>query len=188
MGFTPTIIGFYEIVHKCEGLGLLPLKKTIPVYLTEEERNGLRKASRFNAELMDYLRPHVKAGTTTDELDQLAYDYTISHGHTPACIGYHGYPKTICTSVNEVVCHGIPNNKPLKDGDIVNVDITTIVEGWYGDQSETFLIGEVAPAAKRLVQTTFDALFIGIRACSPAVRSSRSGKPFRPLLRPLATP
>lgn len=159
-----------------KGLGLLPLKKTIPVYLTEEERNGLRKASRFNAELMDYLRPHVKAGTTTDELDQLAYDYTISHGHTPACIGYHGYPKTICTSVNEVVCHGIPNNKPLKDGDIVNVDITTIVEGWYGDQSETFLIGEVTAAAKRLVQTTFDALFIGIRACSPGCSVIEIGK------------
>ncbi|MBL8820324.1 MAG: type I methionyl aminopeptidase [Planctomyces sp.] len=146
---------------------MLPFKRTIPLYLKEDERNGLRAASRFNAELMDYLRPHVKAGITTDELDRMAYDYTIDHGHTPACIGYHGYPKTICTSVNEVVCHGIPNAKPLREGDIVNVDITTIVDGWYGDQSETFLIGNVHAAAKRLVQTTFDSLFVGIRACRP---------------------
>lgn len=144
---------------------LLAFKKSIPLYLKEEEREGLRTAGRFNAQLMDFLRPHVKAGVSTDELDKLANTYTLDHGHVPACVGYLGYPKTICTSVNEVVCHGIPNTRPLKDGDIVNVDITTIVNGWYGDQSETFMMGNVSASAKRLVQTTHDALFVGINAC-----------------------
>ena len=103
------------------------LKKKIPLYTKPEQIEKLKAASAFNAQLMDFLRPHVKEGTTTAQLDKLAYDYTIEHGHTPACLGYHGYPNTICTSVNEVVCHGIPNEIALKDGDIVNVDITTIV-------------------------------------------------------------
>ncbi len=153
-----------------------PLKKTIPLYSTEEQRDGLRQAGRFNARLLDFLRPHVVPGTTTDQLDQLAYQFTIDHGHTPACIGYNGYPKTICASVNEVVCHGIPNSRPLKEGDIVNIDATTIVNGWYGDQSETFLIGEVSKAARRLVQITFEAMFIGIRACRPGCTVTEIGR------------
>ena len=103
------------------------LQKNIPLYLLEEEREGLRAAGRFNASLMDFLRPHVVEGISTDKLDKLALTYTRDHGHIPACLNYKGYPKTICTSVNEVVCHGIPNSTPLKNGDIVNVDITTIV-------------------------------------------------------------
>ncbi len=152
------------------------LLKKIPRYTTDEEIEKLKAAAQFNAQLMDVLRPHVQAGTTTEQLDQLAHEYTIDHGHTPACLGYHGYPKTICTSVNEIVCHGIPNDVELKDGDIVNVDITTIVDGWYGDQSETFMIGDVTPAAKRLVQTTFDAMFLGIRACKPGGPVSLIGR------------
>lgn len=144
-----------------------PLKKPIPLYLNEEQRNGLRAAGRFNAQLMDFLREHVQPGISTEQLDQLAYQYTKDHGHTPACKGYHGYPKTICTSVNEVVCHGIPNDVLLKEGDIVNVDATTIVDGWYGDQSETFLLEEVSASARRLVQATFESLFVGIRASRP---------------------
>jgi methionyl aminopeptidase len=142
-------------------------RRTIPLYLTGEERDGLRNAGRFNARLMDFLRGHVVEGVSTLKLDQLAHEFTLDHGHTPACLGYLNYPRTICTSVNEVVCHGIPNTRPLKDGDIVNVDITTIVDGWYGDQSETFLIGNVSASARRLVQTTFDAMFVGINACRP---------------------
>ncbi len=152
------------------------LKKPIPLYLSEEEREGLRAAARFNAQLMDFLRPHIKEGTSTDRLDQLARQYTLDHGHTPACLGYLGYPKTICTSINEVVCHGIPNTRPLKDGDIVNVDLTTIVNGWYGDQSETFMIGNVSSSARRLVQTTFDALFVGIRASRPGCTVTEIGR------------
>jgi methionyl aminopeptidase len=125
---------------------------------------------------MDFLRPHVAEGMSTEKLDRLAYVYTMDHGHTPACLNYKGYPKTICTSVNEVVCHGIPNTRPLKSGDIVNVDITTIVNGWYGDQSETFLVGDVSDAARRLVQTTFDALFVGIHAARPGGTVTEIGR------------
>lgn len=127
----------------------------------------MRRAGRFNAQLLDYLRPHVKAGTTTLELDRLAYEYTRDHGHTPACLGYKGYPNTICTSVNEVVCHGIPNRTPLREGDIVNVDITTIVDGWHGDSSETFLIEPVSTDARNLVQVAFDSMYAGIDAIQP---------------------
>ena len=107
----------------------LPLpgfRKKIPRYTDPEQVEKLKAASGFNAQLMDELRPHVREGTTTDQLDKLAYQYTMDHGHTPACLGYHGYPKTICTSVNEVVCHGIPNDRPLEQGDIVNVDIFAV--------------------------------------------------------------
>lgn len=164
-------------MHSLNRIRPLPAqKKPIPLYLHEEEREGLRAAARFNAQLMDFLRPNIKEGTSTDRLDQMAREYTLDHGHTPACLGYLGYPKTICTSINEVVCHGIPNTRPLKDGDIVNVDITTIVNGWYGDQSETFMIGNVSSSARRLVQTTFDALFVGIRACRPGCTVTEIGR------------
>ena len=138
----------------------------IPIY-SEDERGSLRNASRFNAQLMDFLRIHIREGVTTGELDQLAMTYTKDHGHTPACLGYLGYPKTICTSINDVVCHGIPDETVLRKGDIVNVDLTTIVDGWHGDQSETFMIGEVSDEARQLVQDTFDALYIGIHAVKP---------------------
>lgn len=144
-----------------------------PLY-TEEQREGLRTAGRFNAELMDLVRARIGPGVTTLELDELVYEYTMDHGHTPACLGYPGqkkpYPKSICTSVNEVVCHGIPNETPLKEGDIVNVDLTTIVNGWHGDSSETFMIGVVSDDARRLVQGAFDSLYIGINALKPFCR------------------
>jgi methionyl aminopeptidase len=128
------------------------------------ERDGLRAASKFNAQLMDFIRPHVQAGIATEEIDRLVHKYTLDHGHTPACLGYKGFPRSVCTSINEVVCHGIPDGTVLKDGDIVNVDLTTIVDGWFGDQSETFLIGNVSDEARKLVQATFDSLWIGIQA------------------------
>ena len=139
----------------------------LPTYKTEVEREGLRAAGRFNAQLLDFLRDHVRVGVTTNHLNQLADTYTRDHGHIPACYGYQGFPKSICTSVNDVVCHGIPSDKPLENGDIVNLDCTTIVNGWYGDSSETFLMGDVTPQAKRLVQLAFDALWIGIEVLKP---------------------
>ena len=170
LGLQPVSTAFSGFRH------LAALKKSIPLYLQEEEREGLRAAGKFNAQLMDFLRTHIKEGVSTDQLDKLANQYTLDHGHTPACVGYLGYPKTICTSINEVVCHGIPNTRPLKDGDIVNVDITTIVNGWYGDQSETFMIGNVSASAKRLVQTTHDALFVGIHAARPGGTVTEIGR------------
>lgn len=152
------------------------LARKPPIYSREEDRNSLRKASRFNAQMMDVIRAYMKPGVTTGEIDRLVYSYTIEHGHKPACLDYQGYPKSTCTSVNEVVCHGIPDDRPLRDGDIVNVDLTTIVEGWYGDSSETFLVGEVSPEARRLVQVTFDAMWVGIHAIKPFGRVIDIGK------------
>ncbi len=169
-----------------------PQSRSIPLLLKEEEREGMRAACRFNAELMDVLRPEIEPGVTTAHLDRLAYEYTIDHGHTPACLGYPNprsgypaYPKTICTSVNEVVCHGIPNDTPLRSGDIVNIDLTTIVDGWHGDQSETFLIGEVSDEARRLVQATFDCMFLGIDACKPYGRVNEIGRAIEQFIHPL---
>ena len=123
--------------------------RRLPVYNTEEERIGLRAAARFNAQLMDFLRPHVKEGVTTRAIEQVVAGYTRDHGHVPACLGYNGFPASICASVNDVVCHGIPGNQVLRSGDIVNIDCTTIVNGWYGDSSETFLIGQPTERARR---------------------------------------
>lgn len=135
--------------------------------LTAGERDAMRAAGKFNAQLMDFIRPHVQPGISTNEIDRLVYQYTREHGHTPACLGYMNFPKSVCTSINEVVCHGIPDNTVLREGDIVNVDLTTIVDGWHGDQSETILIGEVSPLAARLTQCAFECLWLGIDAIGP---------------------
>ncbi len=135
--------------------------------LPRPDWDRMRVAGRFNAELMDFIRPQVLPGARLDELDRLVHDYTVDHGHTPACLGYHGFPKNMCSSVNEVVCHGIPDSTLLKDGDIVNIDLTTIVEGWHGDQSETILVGDVSDTARRVTQCAFDSLWRGIEAIKP---------------------
>ena len=118
--------------------------RKLPLYNAPAERDGLRRAGAFNAQLMDFIRPHVQVGITTSRIDQLVETYTRDHGHIPACLGYNGFPASTCTSINEVVCHGIPGHEVLRSGDIVNVDCTTIVDGWYGDSSETYLIGDVS--------------------------------------------
>jgi len=141
-------------------------RREYPLY-GPEELQKLRRATHFNARLMDELRTHVRPGIRTSELDEIAFVFTRDHGHTPACLGYKGYPKSICTSINDVVCHGIPDETELQDGDIVNLDVTTIVDGWFGDQSETFLVGEVSDEARAVTQVAFDALYVGIRAIEP---------------------
>src|SRR5690242_21736323 len=118
---------------------------------------GMRRAGRLAAEVLDLLVPEVKPGVTTEHLDKLAFDYTTSHGGIPACLGYRGYRHTLCTSINHVVCHGIPSDKPLRDGDIVNIDVTVIVDGWHGDTSRMYLVGDVKRKAARLVDITYDA-------------------------------
>ncbi len=127
----------------------------------------MRVAGRFNARLMDFMRPHMVAGANTAHLDRLVHDYTRDHGAIPATLGYHGFPASCCISRNEVVCHGIPTGEVLLDGDIVNLDLTSIVDGWHGDQSETFLIGDVDAGSRALVQVAFDALHAGIAAARP---------------------
>jgi methionyl aminopeptidase len=139
----------------------------------------MRTAGRFNSQLMDHLRPMLRAGVRTAEIDEEVHRYTIQHGHTPACLNYPGesspFPKSCCISVNEVVCHGIPGDYLLKDGDIVNLDITSIVDGWHGDQSETFLIGNPSDEAIELTQCAFDCLHLAIAAISPGCRVSTIG-------------
>ena len=134
---------------------------------------GMRQAGRLASELLDYLTPHVQPGITTNRIDQLAHDYmtqvqnTIpaTLGYTPA--GYTPYPKSLCTSLNHVVCHGIPNDKPMKKGDIVNVDVTVIKDGWHGDSSRMFMVGEVSIQARRLCRITYEAMWHGIVRVKP---------------------
>jgi methionyl aminopeptidase len=128
---------------------------------------GMRAAGRLAAETLDYLTPFVVAEVTTDELDRLAFEYILAHGATPAPLHYRGFPKSICTSVNHVVCHGIPGPKRLKDGDIVNVDVTVVLDDWHGDTSRMFLVGDVALKARRLVDVTYEALMRGIEEARP---------------------
>ncbi len=150
-------------------------KPKIPLYF-DEERDALRVAGRFNGQLMDFVRAHVQPGITTLEIDRLVYEYTSDHGHHPATLGYKGYPRSSCISVNEVVCHGIPDEMPLREGDIVNVDLTSFVHGWYGDSSETFLVGSVNSDARRVTQVAFDAMHVGIQACQPYAKVSDIGR------------
>jgi methionyl aminopeptidase len=147
------------------------LIKQKKVLLTPLEREGMRAAGRFNAQLMDFVRPFVREGVTTGEIDKLVHDYTRDHGHIPACLGYgppkNPFPRSCCTSINQVVCHGIPNHYALRPGDIINLDLTTIVDGWHGDQSETFIIEPVPNEVRRVVQCAFDSLHLAIQALSP---------------------
>ncbi len=125
----------------------------------------MRAAGRLAAETLDYLTPFVTIGITTLELDRLAHDFIIQHKAIPAPLNYKGFPKSICTSLNHVICHGIPDEKTkLKDGDILNIDVTVILDGWYGDTSRMFYVGNVSKKASRLVEATFEAMWKGIEA------------------------
>ncbi len=148
--------------------GLMPRPgRNAHLVIDDAGREGMRRAGRFNAALMDYIRPFVQIGARASELDRLVHEWTVGHGGVPACLGYRGFPNSCCISVNEVVCHGIPDDSELRDGDIVNIDLTSIIDGWHGDQSETFLIGDVEPRTRELVQVAFDCLWLGIRAIKP---------------------
>ena len=127
-----------------------------------------RRAGMLAAEVLQMIAEHVKPGVTTDELDQRCHDYIVNVQQAiPANIGYHGYPKTTCTSVNHVICHGIPSDKKLKNGDIVNIDIAIIKDGWFGDTSRMYFVGEPSILARRLVRTTYEAMRAGIAQVRP---------------------
>jgi methionyl aminopeptidase len=132
----------------------------------------MRVAGRLAADVLEMIREHVVPGVTTEELDRICNEYIRKvQKATPANVGYHGFPKTLCTSTNSVVCHGIPTTKEvLKDGDIVNIDVTVIKDGWHGDTSRMYYAGTPAPEAKRLVDVTFDAMMAGIHAVRPGAR------------------
>jgi len=133
---------------------------------------AMRKAGRLAAEVLDYITPYVEPGVSTGELDRLCDKYTVDRGAVSAPLNYRGFPKSICTSINHVVCHGIPDDaKKLVNGDIVNVDVTVILDGWYGDSSRMFLVGDkVGVKARKLVQTTYDCLMLGIDQVRPGAK------------------
>jgi methionyl aminopeptidase len=128
---------------------------------------GMRKAGRLTAEALDLITPIVKAGTTTESMDKFIVEFARDNKAIPAPLNYRGYTKSICTSLNHVVCHGIPNETPLRDGDILNVDVTLIVDGWYGDSSRMYAIGEVTRKAERLIEVTYECLMRGIAMVKP---------------------
>lgn len=139
--------------------------------LSDRELEKMRKACQMAAELLDHLAPMVKPGVSTLEINDEAERWTQAHHAKSAPLGYHGFPKSICTSINEVVCHGIPSaDQVLKDGDIINIDVTPIVDGYYGDTSRTFFVGEPSALAKKLVEVTEECLWRGIREVKPGAR------------------
>lgn len=131
---------------------------------------GMRKAGRLAAEILDAMVPLVKPGVTTEELDRVVREMTLDAGGVPATLGYRGYTHSCCISINHVVCHGIPSSKTLKDGDIVNIDVTPLLDGWHGDSSRMYLVGDVPLKARKLVETTYECLMIGIEKAKPGAR------------------
>lgn len=135
---------------------------------TPDDYVGMRAAGRLAAEVLDYITPFVVPGVTTEKLDQLCHDFIVDHGAIPAPLNYKGFPKSICTSINHVVCHGIPGPKKLENGDIINIDITVILQGWHGDTSRMFLVGDkVSVKAQKLVDVTYECMMAGIRMVKP---------------------
>jgi methionyl aminopeptidase len=132
-----------------------------------EDFEGMRRAGRLAAECLDMLTPHVQPGETTDALDRLSREFVLDHGALPACLGYRGYGHTLCISPNHVVCHGIPGERTLREGDIINIDVTVIVDGWHGDTSRMYGVGAVGPRARRLVDVTYEGLERGLAAIKP---------------------
>jgi methionyl aminopeptidase len=132
-----------------------------------EDFEGMRKAGRLAAECLDMLTAHIVSGVSTGELDRLAREFVLDHGAIPACLGYRGYGHTVCISPNHVVCHGIPGERTLREGDIVNIDVTVIVDGWHGDTSRMYGVGRVSPRARRLVDVTYEGLERGLAAIRP---------------------
>jgi len=162
-----------------------PLRKTGQIRLHgAEDFAGMRRAGRLVAEVLDMLAAHVQPGVTTERIDKLVYDFAMDHGALPATLMYRGYRKSVCTSINHVVCHGIPNEKPLREGDIVNIDVTVILDGWHGDSSRMYLVGEVPRRAERLVEVTYEAMMRGISAIRPGATTGDIGAAIQAVVEP----
>ena len=136
---------------------------------------GMRRAGRLCAEALDLLAPEVRPGVTTAALDRLVFDFAVAHGAYPAPLDYRGFTKSICTSLNHVVCHGIPDDKPLREGDILNIDVTLLLDGWHGDSSRMYAVGEIPRRAERLIEVTYEALMIGVAAVKPGATTGDIG-------------
>lgn len=135
----------------------------------QEDFQSMRDAGRLAAETLDYITPYVVPGVTTETLDLLCHEFILGNKAIPAPLNYRGFPKSICTSVNHVVCHGIPGPKKLMEGDIINIDVTVILNGWYGDTSRMFYVGKVGVKAKKLVEVTYESLMRGIEIVRPGI-------------------
>ena len=132
-----------------------------------EDFPGMRAAGRLAAETLDMILPHVKPGVTTGTLDQVCHDFIVAHGAVPAPLNYRGYPKSVCISINHVVCHGIPGERKLDNGDILNIDVTVILDGWHGDSSRMYVAGTPSTKARNLIDVTYESLLRGVAAVRP---------------------
>lgn len=142
----------------------------IKLYDRDAAFAGMRAAGRLAAECLDMLVAEVRDGVTTGRIDDLAREFVLDHGALPACVGYRGYRHTVCTSLNHVVCHGIPGDRALRSGDILNIDVTVIVDGWHGDTSRMYSVGEVPRKAQRLMDVTYESLMRGLAIIKPGVK------------------
>ncbi len=155
---------------------LAPMRKTGQIKLHGPQAfAGMRKAGRLVAECLDMLTDEVKPGIPTERIDKLAFEFAMDHGALPATLMYRGYRKFTCTSINHVVSHGIPNEKPLREGDIVNIDVTLILDGWHGDSSRMYAVGEIPRRAERLIEVTYESMMRGIAAIKPGATTGDIG-------------
>jgi len=154
-----------------------PLKNTGTIKLHGRQAFAdMKKACQLTASCLDGLAELVKPGVTTNTLDKFVMEFGMDHGAIPATLNYRGYTNACCTSINHVVCHGIPNDKPLREGDIINIDVTYVLDGWHGDSSRMYTVGEVKRAASRLIEVTYDALMLGIEAIRPGATTGHIGE------------
>ena len=156
---------------------LAPVKNTGSIKLySKQDFEGMRRASQITAACLDQLYDLVKPGVTTQEIDDFVVEFGRANNGLPATLNYRGFTKSCCTSINHVVCHGIPNDKPLREGDIVNIDVTYVVDGWHGDSSRMYPVGEIKRAAERLLEVTYNSLMLGIEAVKPGNTTGHIGE------------
>ncbi len=154
-----------------------PKKNTGQIRLYGPEGfEGMRKAGQLTAECLDQLTDMVKPGTTTEAIDKFVFEFGMDHNAIPATLNYRGYRKSCCTSINHVVCHGIPDTKPLREGDIVNIDVTYVLDGWHGDSSRMYPVGTIKRSAERLIEVTHECLMRGIEAVQPGAKTGAIGE------------
>jgi methionyl aminopeptidase len=161
-----------------------PAQRASRAVRTPEEIEAMRVACRVAAEALVEVGRHVAAGTTTDELDRIGHDAMVAAGAYPSTLNYRGYPKSLCSSVNEVICHGIPDSRPLRDGDIVNIDVTAFIEGVHGDTSATFTVGDVDDTSLRLIRAARDSMHAGIGVVKPGTRVFEIGRAIEGVAHP----
>ncbi|TDT89379.1 methionine aminopeptidase type I [Azorhizobium sp. AG788] len=162
-----------------------PLRKTGQIKLHGPEGfAAMRKAGQLAAQALDAISEIIGPGVSTEAVDKLVFDFAVSHGAYPATLNYRGYRYSVCTSINHVVCHGMPSPRPLREGDIVNVDVTLVVDGWYGDSSRMYAIGEIPRRAERLIEVTYESMMLGIAAIKPGAHLGDIGAAIQAYVEP----